>query len=154
MKNWKPQAFRVQMIHNMRNHSSTECMLKEKILILSYKHVIFLLGKVQQLLHLVSLLWCVLTSFTLSSVSWMYCGFMVSLLCAVSQTLPNITALHHTTITHSRPRYYKTRHDTYVAATKTLSADGRWTLHNKNLQYATCNTLQCKYNFSAYSCYT
>ena len=32
----------------MRNHSSTECMLKEKILILSYKHVIFLLGKVQQ----------------------------------------------------------------------------------------------------------
>jgi len=36
------------MIYNMRNHSPTYCMLKEKILISSYKHVIFLLGEVQQ----------------------------------------------------------------------------------------------------------
>jgi len=41
----------------------------------------------------------------------------------------------------------------YVAATMTLSAQGSWTLHNRNSKYATCNTLQCKYNFSAYFCY-
>jgi len=85
------------------------------------------------------------------NIPWFY---SVMLLCAVSQPLPNIRALHHTTITHSRPGHYETCHDMYVAATKTLSANGSWTLHNRNLQYATWNTLQRKYNFSAYSCYT
>jgi len=98
-------------------------MLKDKILISSYKNIIFLLGEVQQPFALsIIVVMCfdifhIIISFL--NVLWIY-GVM--LLCAVSQTLPNIRALHNTTITHSRPRYYKTHHDMYVAATKTLSA--------------------------------
>jgi hypothetical protein len=100
-------------------------MLKEMILISSYNHVIFLLGDVQQpfALGIIAVMCFDIFHIIISvfNVLWFY-GVM--LLCAVSQTLPNIRALHHTTVKHSRPGYYKTRHDMYVAATQTLSAHG------------------------------